>query len=42
MEQGIHVQEFVQKNDVEFMRIDGMISAQDHMKYVNHFQMNLR
>lgn len=38
MEQGILVQEFVQKNAVEFVRIDGTTSAQDRMKYVNHFQ----
>lgn len=38
LEQGILVQEFVQKNAVEFVRIDGTTSAQDRMKYVNRFQ----
>lgn len=38
VEQGILVQEFVQKNAVEFVRIDGTTSAQDRMKYVNRFQ----
>jgi SNF2 family DNA or RNA helicase len=28
----------VQKNAVEFVRIDGTTSAQDRMKYVNRFQ----
>ncbi|CAM6013956.1 unnamed protein product [Sphagnum balticum] len=32
------IQEFVQKNAVEFVRIDGTTSAQDRMKYVNRFQ----